>query len=145
MLSKEIVQSLCCLELQWTYHRERRGIQQDRVLDVPITCIWLHCKRKENLYKYWRTNEHVKSMLSDHWEEVEYAVKDCLIIFHMLHVIRVLGNLKDYAVKVLVNVVDHLGIVGYKLTDLYEQQEMIGAATINRKHIVPCRICVIKM
>ncbi|EEE55009.1 hypothetical protein OsJ_02653 [Oryza sativa Japonica Group] len=34
----------------------------------------------------------------------------------------VLDNLKDYAVRALVNAVDHLGTVAYKLTDLYEQQ-----------------------
>ncbi|KAL6614886.1 hypothetical protein ACP70R_037156 [Stipagrostis hirtigluma subsp. patula] len=35
---------------------------------------------------------------------------------------EVLDNLKDYAVRALVNAVDHLGTVAYKLTDLYEQQ-----------------------
>jgi len=40
----------------------------------------------------------------------------------MLLDIRVLDNLKDYAVRALVNAVDHLGTVAYKLTDLYEQQ-----------------------
>ncbi|CAA7397387.1 unnamed protein product [Spirodela intermedia] len=34
----------------------------------------------------------------------------------------VLDNLKDYAVRALVNAVDHLGTVAYKLTDLFEQQ-----------------------
>ncbi|KAI4338387.1 hypothetical protein MLD38_023452 [Melastoma candidum] len=34
----------------------------------------------------------------------------------------VLDNLKDYAVRALVNTVDHLGTVAYKLTDLLEQQ-----------------------
>lgn len=36
--------------------------------------------------------------------------------------VRVLDNLKDYAVRALVNAVDHLGTVAYKLTDLLEQQ-----------------------
>lgn len=36
--------------------------------------------------------------------------------------IRVLDNLKDYAVRAVVNAVDHLGTVAYKLTDLFEQQ-----------------------
>lgn len=31
-------------------------------------------------------------------------------------------NLKDYAVRALVNAVDHLGTVAYKLTELLEQQ-----------------------
>lgn len=35
---------------------------------------------------------------------------------------RVLDNLKEYAVRALVNAVDHLGTVAYKLTDLFEQQ-----------------------
>ena len=35
---------------------------------------------------------------------------------------RVLDNLKDYAVRALVNAVDHLGTVAYKLTELLEQQ-----------------------
>lgn len=34
----------------------------------------------------------------------------------------VLDNLKDYVVRALVNAVDHLGTVAYKLTDLSEQQ-----------------------
>lgn len=33
-----------------------------------------------------------------------------------------LENLKDYAVRAVVNAVDHLGTVAYKLTDLFEQQ-----------------------
>lgn len=35
---------------------------------------------------------------------------------------RVLDNLKDYSVKALVNAVDHLGTVAYKLNDLLSQQ-----------------------
>lgn len=38
--------------------------------------------------------------------------------------LRVLDNLKDYAVRALVNAVDHLGTVAYKLTDLLEQQTL---------------------
>lgn len=33
-----------------------------------------------------------------------------------------MDNLKDYTVRALVNAVDHLGTVAYKLTDLLEQQ-----------------------
>ncbi|XP_076957450.1 protein ABIL1-like [Bidens hawaiensis] len=36
----------------------------------------------------------------------------------------VLDNLKDYAVRALVNAVDHLGTVAYKLTDLIDQQTL---------------------
>ncbi|GFY97391.1 ABI-1-like 1 [Actinidia rufa] len=37
---------------------------------------------------------------------------------------RVLDNLKDYAVRALVNAVDHLGTVACKLTDVLEQQTL---------------------
>lgn len=37
---------------------------------------------------------------------------------------RVLDNLKDYAARAIVNAVDHLGTVAYKLTDLLEQQAL---------------------
>jgi hypothetical protein len=41
---------------------------------------------------------------------------------------RVLDNLKDYAVRALVNAVDHLGTVAYKLTDIFDQQSSDVAA-----------------
>lgn len=46
--------------------------------------------------------------------------------------IRVLDNLKDYAVRALVNAVDHLGTVAYKLTDLLDQQNL-EASTMDLK------------
>ena len=46
--------------------------------------------------------------------------------------IRVLDNLKDYAVRALVNAVDHLGTVAYKLTDLLDQQTL-EASTMELK------------
>ncbi|XP_026403928.1 protein ABIL1-like isoform X1 [Papaver somniferum] len=51
----------------------------------------------------------------------------------------VLDNLKDYAVRALVNAVDHLGTVAYKLTDLFEQQTLdvstmeINISCLNQK------------
>ncbi|KAH7850340.1 hypothetical protein Vadar_031270 [Vaccinium darrowii] len=44
----------------------------------------------------------------------------------------VLDNLKDYAVRALVNAVDHLGTVAYKLTDLLDQQS-IDVSTMELK------------
>lgn len=46
------------------------------------------------------------------------------LLFFVDTSIRVLDNLKDYAVRALVNAVDHLGTVAYKLTDLLEQQTL---------------------
>ncbi|CAL0311314.1 unnamed protein product [Lupinus luteus] len=51
----------------------------------------------------------------------------------------VLDNLKDYAVRALVNVVDHLGTVAYKLTNLLEHQTLdvstmdLKISTLNQK------------
>ena len=42
---------------------------------------------------------------------------------------RVLDNLKDYSVKALVNAVDHLGTVAYKLNDLLSQQTIEISST----------------
>jgi hypothetical protein len=53
---------------------------------------------------------------------VERPLRISLNHFPVFLDIRVLDNLKDYAVRALVNAVDHLGTVAYKLTDLYEQQ-----------------------
>ena len=91
-------------------------------MDASIFCIWLHCKRNQRFCKYGRTKGSIKFLLGDHCTEVEHAARGCLIIFRMFLVISVLDNLKDYAVRALVNAVDHLGTVAYKLTDLYEQQ-----------------------
>lgn len=55
------------------------------------------------------------------WSETRPLI-NLLVHFPILPDIRVLDNLKDYAVRALVNAVDHLGTVAYKLTDLYEQQ-----------------------
>lgn len=45
-----------------------------------------------------------------------------------LHIVllftRFLDNLKDYAVRALVNAIDHLGTVAYKLSDIVEQQAL---------------------
>ncbi|KAJ6853924.1 protein ABIL1 isoform X1 [Iris pallida] len=44
----------------------------------------------------------------------------------------VLDNLKDYTVRALVNAVDHLGTIAYKLTDLFEQQ-VLDVSTVEFK------------
>lgn len=45
-----------------------------------------------------------------------------------------LDNLKDYAVRALVNAIDHLGTVAYKLSDILEQQTLdISSMELNVK------------
>ncbi|XP_018684243.2 probable protein ABIL1 isoform X1 [Musa acuminata AAA Group] len=50
----------------------------------------------------------------------------------------VVDNLKEYGVRALVNVVDHLGTVAYKLTDLSEQQSS-DMATVEQKISCLCQ------
>ncbi|KAK4794494.1 hypothetical protein SAY86_012488 [Trapa natans] len=55
------------------------------------------------------------------YSAAEYCEKSYL---HSEKKQMVLDNLKDYAVKVIVNAVDHLGTVACKLNDLLEQQTL---------------------
>lgn len=50
-------------------------------------------------------------------------------IIYLYNFCRVLDNLKDYAIRALVNAVDHIGTVAYKLTDLVDQQTLEISST----------------
>ncbi|CAO2170681.1 unnamed protein product, partial [Urochloa humidicola] len=63
--------------------------------------------------------QELKNLRPQLYSASEYCEKSYL---HSEQKQVVLDNLKDYAVRALVNAVDHLGTVAYKLTDLYEQQ-----------------------
>jgi hypothetical protein len=63
--------------------------------------------------------QELKNLRPQLYSASEYCEKSYL---HSEQKQMVLDNLKDYAVRALVNAVDHLGTVAYKLTDLYEQQ-----------------------
>eukprot|EP00246_Nothoceros_aenigmaticus_P009426 TRINITY_DN2493_c0_g1_i3.p1 TRINITY_DN2493_c0_g1~~TRINITY_DN2493_c0_g1_i3.p1 ORF type:complete len:231 (-),score=28.38 TRINITY_DN2493_c0_g1_i3:9-671(-) len=52
----------------------------------------------------------------------------------------VLDNLKDYSVKALVNAVDHLGTVAYKLNDLLAQEDAELATTQTRSDSLTQRL-----
>uniref|UniRef100_A0A0D3CSA9 Uncharacterized protein n=1 Tax=Brassica oleracea var. oleracea TaxID=109376 RepID=A0A0D3CSA9_BRAOL len=60
----------------------------------------------------------------------------------------VLDNLKDYNVKALVNVVDHLGTVASKLTNLFDQQSYdistmeLRASCVSQK-LLTCRTLLV--
>jgi len=45
-----------------------------------------------------------------------------LLYFFFSHVCRVIETLKDYAIKALINTVDHLGSVTYKVNDLLDEK-----------------------
>ncbi|XWS32103.1 hypothetical protein CRYUN_Cryun23aG0132200 [Craigia yunnanensis] len=63
--------------------------------------------------------QELKNLRPQLYSAAEYCEKSYL---HSEQKEMVLDNLKDYAVRALVNAVDHLGTVAYKLTDLLEQQ-----------------------
>ncbi|KAL9435195.1 hypothetical protein AB3S75_021460 [Citrus x aurantiifolia] len=63
--------------------------------------------------------QELKNLRPQLYSAAEYCEKSYL---HSEQKQMVLDNLKDYAVRALVNAVDHLGTVAYKLTDLLEQQ-----------------------
>lgn len=67
-----------------------------------------------------------------HWVVFTCTPSHNATLFFVGYNVRVLDNLKDYAVRALVNAVDHLGTVAYKLTDLLEQQ-MLEVSTMNLK------------
>nr|CAD1834104.1 unnamed protein product [Ananas comosus var. bracteatus] len=63
--------------------------------------------------------QELKNLRPQLYSAAEYCEKSYL---HTEQKQMVLDNLKDYAIRALVNAVDHLGTVAYKLTDLFEQQ-----------------------
>ncbi|EEF50607.1 protein ABIL1 isoform X2 [Ricinus communis] len=65
--------------------------------------------------------QELKNLRPQLYSAAEYCEKSYL---HSEQKQMVLDNLKDYAVRALVNAVDHLGTVAYKLTDLIEQQTL---------------------
>lgn len=63
--------------------------------------------------------QELKNLRPQLYTASEYCEKSYL---HSEQKQKVLDNLKDYALRAVVNAVDHLGTVAYKLTDLFEQQ-----------------------
>ncbi|KAK4483501.1 hypothetical protein RD792_010698 [Penstemon davidsonii] len=63
--------------------------------------------------------QELKNLRPQLYSAAEYCEKSYL---HSEQKQMVLDNLKDYAVRALVNAVDHLGTVAYKLSDILEHQ-----------------------
>ncbi|KAF1863405.1 hypothetical protein Lal_00031292 [Lupinus albus] len=86
--------------------------------------------------------QELKNLRPQLYSAAEYCEKSYL---HSEQKQMVLDNLKDYAVRALVNAVDHLGTVAYKLTDLLEQQTLdvstmdLKVSTVNQK-LLTCKI-----
>ncbi|XP_004494774.1 protein ABIL1-like isoform X2 [Cicer arietinum] len=65
--------------------------------------------------------QELKNLRPQLYSAAEYCEKSYL---HSDQKQMLLDNLKDYAARALVNAVDHLGTVAYKLTDLLDQQTL---------------------
>ncbi|KAL4562650.1 hypothetical protein LXL04_026678 [Taraxacum kok-saghyz] len=70
--------------------------------------------------------QELKNLRPQLYSAADYCEKSYL---HSEQKQVVLDNLKDYAIRALVNAVDHLGTVAYKLTDILEQQSLEISAT----------------
>ncbi|CAK8544869.1 unnamed protein product [Lathyrus sativus] len=73
--------------------------------------------------------QELKNLRPQLYSAADYCEKSYLLSHHKE---MVLDNLKDYATRAIVNAVDHLGTVAYKLTDLLEQQAL-DASTMDLK------------
>ncbi|RYR02583.1 hypothetical protein Ahy_B06g081380 isoform B [Arachis hypogaea] len=86
--------------------------------------------------------QELKNLRPQLYSAAEYCEKSYLNSDHKQ---MVLDNLKDYAVRALVNAVDHLGTVAYKLTDLLDQQTLdvstmdLKISTLNQR-LLTCKI-----
>ncbi|GMI99004.1 ABI-1-like 1 [Hibiscus trionum] len=73
----------------------------------------------EHSKSFVKALQELKNLRPQLYSAAEYCEKSYL---HSEQKQMVLDNLKEYAVQALVNAVDHLGTVAYKLSDLLEQQ-----------------------
>ncbi|XP_010544778.1 PREDICTED: protein ABIL1 [Tarenaya hassleriana] len=96
-------------------------------------------ERSKNFVKALQELKNLRPQL---YSAADYCEKSYL---HSEQKQMVLDNLKDYAVKALVNAVDHLGTVASKLTDLFEQQNSdistmeLRVSCVNQQ-LLTCRV-----
>lgn len=93
-------------------------MQQWRAESTAMTFDEVSMERSKSFVKALQELKNLRPQL---YSAAEYCEKSYL---HNEQKQMVLDNLKDYAVRALVNAVDHLGTVAYKLTDLFEQQTL---------------------
>ncbi|KAJ9539200.1 hypothetical protein OSB04_031933 [Centaurea solstitialis] len=86
--------------------------------------------------------QELKNLRPQLYSAAEYCEKSYL---HSEQKQVVLDNLKDYAVRALVNAVDHLGTVAYKFTDVLDQQALEISTTglhvtcLHQKQLLTCQ------
>lgn len=75
----------------------------------------------EQSISFVKALQELKNLRPQLYSAAEYCEKSYL---HSEQKQVVLDNLKDYAVRAVVNAVDHIGTVAYKLTDILDQQTL---------------------
>lgn len=93
-------------------------LQESRAEHPAMTFDEVSMERSKSFVKALQELKNLRPQL---YSAAEYCEKSYL---HSEQKQMVLDNLKDYAVRALVNAVDHLGTVAYKLTDLLDQQTL---------------------
>ncbi|XP_065859793.1 protein ABIL1 isoform X2 [Euphorbia lathyris] len=93
-------------------------MEQTRLDNPAMTYDEVSMERSKSFVKALQELKNLRPQL---YSAADYCEKSYL---HSEQKQMVLDNLKDYAVRALVNAVDHLGTVAYKLTDLIEQQTL---------------------
>ncbi|CAN6560147.1 unnamed protein product [Malus baccata var. baccata] len=91
-------------------------LEQHRPGNLAMTFDEVSMERSKSFVKALQELKNLRPQL---YSAAEYCEKSYL---HSKQKQMVLDNLKDYVVRALVNAVDHLGTVAYKLTDLLDQQ-----------------------
>ncbi|XP_042459774.1 probable protein ABIL1 [Zingiber officinale] len=91
-------------------------MQPPRSENCPMTFDEVSMERSKSFVKALQELKNLRPQL---YTAAEYCESSYL---HNEQKQMVLDNLKGYAVRALVNAVDHLGTVASKLTDLFEQQ-----------------------
>ncbi|KAI4355119.1 hypothetical protein L6164_003923 [Bauhinia variegata] len=114
-------------------------LEQPRPVNPAMTFDEVSMERSKSFVKALQELKNLRPQL---YSAAEYCEKSYL---HSEQKQMVLDNLKDYAVRALVNAVDHLGTVACKLTDLVEQQTSdvstidLKVSTLNQQYLT-CQI-----
>ncbi|XP_021887809.1 protein ABIL1 [Carica papaya] len=98
--------------------KKKMEVEEPRPHNAAMTFDEVSMERSKSFIKALQELKNLRPQL---YSAADYCEKSYL---HSEQKQMVLDNLKDYAVQALVNAVDHLGTVAYKLTDLLEQQTL---------------------
>ncbi|KAL2468982.1 Protein ABIL1 [Forsythia ovata] len=114
-------------------------VEQSRADNPAMTSDEVSMEKSKSFVKALQELKNLRPQL---YSAAEYCEKSYL---HSEQKQMVLDNLKDYAIRAIVNAVDHLGTVASKLTDLLEQHALDISAmdlkiTCLNQQLVTCQV-----